>query len=66
MKPKSHTMSKTRFLAPVVGLLACLSAMIGCGTTRLTNTARGASEEMLLSHAIDRAVARLDLAVLAG
>lgn len=45
---------------------ACLVAAIGCGTTHLTNTSRSASEEMLLSHAVDGSVGQLDLQVLAG
>lgn len=46
-----------------VGLIVSLA---GCGATRLTDTSRGASEELLLSHAIDRSVGQLNLTVLAG
>ncbi|MEX0824860.1 MAG: DUF6655 family protein [Pirellulaceae bacterium] len=59
-------MSKTEFLLPIVSLVVCLSGFSGCGTTRLTDTARSASEEMLLSHSIDASVGQLDLEVLAG
>lgn len=44
--------------------LAVLTA--GCGTTRLTDTARTATEQLLLSDAIDRAVSNFDLRALAG
>ena len=48
-------------------LSACaLAAFVGCGTTQLTNTSRSASEELLLSKAIDQSVASLDLGILAG
>lgn len=45
--------------------VGCLAGS-GCGTTRLTDTARSASEEMLLSHSIDQAVGQLNFQVLAG
>lgn len=47
-------------------LVLVLLASGGCGSTRVTDTSRSASEEMLLSHAIDQAVGRLDVSVLAG
>jgi len=47
-------------------LIAGWLAACGCGTTRLTDTARSASEEMLLSHSIDQSVGQLNLQVLAG
>lgn len=43
-----------------------VGAVAGCGASRLTHTARSASEEMLLSHSIDQSVGRLGLEVLAG
>jgi hypothetical protein len=44
----------------VVGLAA------GCGTTRLTDTQRTATEQLLVSHAIDQAVSTIDFRTLAG
>ncbi len=38
----------------------------GCGTTRMTDTTRAASEMMLVSQAIDNAVAQIDLTELQG
>lgn len=45
-------------------LLVAFSA--GCGTTRVTDTARSATEQMLISHSIDNTVSRLDFGILAG
>jgi hypothetical protein len=44
-------------------LAICLG---GCGTTRWTDTKRTATEQMLVSDAIDRAVSRIDFRLLAG
>lgn len=51
--------------ALAVGLLA-LWLQLGCGTTRWSDTARTATEQLLISNAIDRAVSEFDFAVLAG
>ena len=40
--------------------------LVGCGTTRMTDTQRTATEQMVLSDAVDKAVSRLDFRVLAG
>lgn len=37
-----------------------LLALSGCGTTRSSDTARTATEQLLISHAIDEAVSQLD------
>jgi len=42
-----------------IGLFLCVAAT-GCGTTRMTDTQRAASEMLLVSQAIDNAVAQLD------
>ncbi len=50
-------------------LLLCLVALVslaGCGTTRWTDTKRTATEQLLVSDAIDRAVSRIDFRILAG
>jgi hypothetical protein len=38
----------------------------GCGTTRTSDTARTATEQLLISHSIDDTVSRLDVRLLAG
>jgi hypothetical protein len=48
-------------------LLAILTACLaGCGTTRFTDTRRSATEQLLISGAIDRAVDTIDCNPLAG
>jgi len=53
-----------RFRLLASGLL--LGVLAGCGTTRWTDTKRSATEQLLISDAMDRAVSRLDLRALAG
>ncbi len=43
-----------------------LVVLIGCGTTRRTDTSRTATEQLLLSDAIDRSVSRIDFGLLSG
>ncbi len=51
----------------LLGLLVLWSIVsAGCGTTRFTNTARSATEQLLISDAIDRAVDQIDVSPLAG
>ncbi|MHB1424698.1 MAG: DUF6655 family protein [Gemmataceae bacterium] len=38
----------------------------GCGTTRTSDTTRTATEQLLISHAIDATVSRLDFRIMAG
>src|SRR5260370_26930149 len=47
-----------------IGLTA-LAFVAGCGTTRMTDTQRTATEQLLLSNAVDQAVSQLDLRWLA-
>jgi hypothetical protein len=47
-------------------LALLLGGAVGCGTTRLTNTQRAATEQLLVSNAIDQAVSQLDFRDLAG
>ncbi|MBA4105018.1 MAG: hypothetical protein C0485_04610 [Pirellula sp.] len=46
----------------------CLAicAAVGCGTTRQSNTARTATEQLLISDAVDRTVQQINFKVLAG
>ena len=49
--------------------LSALAGMVwltGCGTTRVTDTQRAASEMVLVSQAIDNAIGQIDLSALAG
>jgi hypothetical protein len=49
-----------------VSLCALLAAIVGCGTTKRSDTARTATEQMLLSDAVDRSISRIDFGLLAG
>jgi hypothetical protein len=50
--------------AAVLALLPAVGA--GCGTTRMTDSSRTATEQLLISNAIDQSVSRLDFRMLAG
>jgi hypothetical protein len=43
-----------------------LTAAVGCGTTRMTDTQRTATEQLLVSNAIDQAVSELNFQALTG
>ncbi|MCC6493697.1 MAG: hypothetical protein IT424_11840 [Pirellulales bacterium] len=45
---------------------ACAAASLGCGTTRSSNTARTATEQLLISDAIDRTVQQINFKALDG
>ncbi|MEX2137834.1 MAG: DUF6655 family protein [Pirellulales bacterium] len=47
-------------------LCALAALCAGCGTTRRSDTVRTATEQMLLSDAVDRAISRIDFGLLAG
>jgi hypothetical protein len=47
-------------------LVLCQVALVGCGTTRSSDTNRTATEQLLISDAIDRAVQSINLQTLAG
>ena len=57
--PKSH-------MARLVVLFTLLMFAAGCGTTRWTDTSRTATEQLLLSSAIDTAINNIDFSPLAG
>ncbi len=56
--------SRTVQAAVVIVLGSILSA--GCGTTQWSDTSRTATEQLLISDAMDRAVARMDFRAVAG
>jgi len=43
-----------------------VAAVAGCGTTRWSDTSRTATEQMLISDAVDRAISQIDFSVLEG
>ena len=47
-------------------LMAALCLTVGCGSTRWSDSKRTATEQMLVSDAIERAVMRIDMQPLAG
>lgn len=47
-------------------LVGTLLGLVGCGTTRTTDTARAATEMLLVSQAVDKAVGQLDFSPLSG
>jgi hypothetical protein len=49
-----------------VGLGLGVSAALGCGITRTSDTSRTATEQLLISNAIDQSVERIDFRPLAG
>lgn len=49
-----------------LGTFVLIAAGAGCGTTRVTDTQRAASEMLLVSQAIDNAVGKLDMSALKG
>jgi hypothetical protein len=46
--------------------IALLAFVMGCGTTRMTDTQRTATEQLLISNAMDQTVSQLDFRFLAG
>jgi len=59
----SHRLTPNSLKLPhVAGWLLCLACCAGCGTTR----EKQATEQLLLSDAVDRAVAQIDFSPLAG
>jgi hypothetical protein len=58
--------SRPRSVGVRLATLVLLSALAGCGTTRSTDTSRTATEQLLISDAVDRAVSDINFRVLAG
>jgi hypothetical protein len=48
------------------GAIIFLGSLMGCGTTRMTDTQRTATEQLLISNAVDQTVSQLDFRFLAG
>ncbi len=49
----------------IAAILVCIGC-VGCGTTKWTDTTRTATEQLLLSDSMERAVSRLDFRSIAG
>lgn len=47
-------------------IVVCCAASAGCGTTKWSDTSRTATEQLLISDSMDRAVSRLDFRAVAG
>lgn len=47
-------------------LILVWAGLVGCGTSKLTNTTRTATEQLLISDAMDRAVSQANFSVLRG
>ena len=47
-------------------ILVCCAMSAGCGTTKWSDTSRTATEQLLISDAMDRAVSRIDFRAVAG
>src|SRR5438105_7782814 len=62
----SVVMQCSRTLFRTIALTLLLTAGSGCGTTRMTDTQRTATDQLLISNAVDQAVSQLDLRCLAG
>jgi hypothetical protein len=60
-----HSFHRGRAVAGI-GLFLGVLALAGCGTTRSTDSPRAASEMLLMSQAVDEAVAKIDFTPLAG
>jgi hypothetical protein len=50
----------------LASVVACAVMLAGCGSTRSSNTARTATEQLLISDAIDRTVQQINFKVLEG
>jgi hypothetical protein len=55
-----------RGTAVAFGLLVLTCGAVGCGTTRMTDTTRAASEMLLVSAAVDNAIAEINCTALKG
>ena len=62
----ARTLRSNLNLADGFGRRRICVATIGCGTTRTSNTARTATEQLLISDAVDRTVQQINFKVLAG
>jgi hypothetical protein len=64
MLPTCYHYRIARCVSSLLALV--LLSLAGCGTTRSTDTARSATEQLLISDAIDQAVQTVDFSALRG
>lgn len=62
---EDRSLRKTPLWA-ALALAAALAGMCGCGTTRWSDTQRTATEQLLISNAIDKAIAEFNFTMLEG
>ncbi|HEX3870219.1 MAG TPA: DUF6655 family protein [Pirellulales bacterium] len=55
-----------RFSAPFVAMVGLVILLAGCGTTRMSDTMRTGTEQLLISNAVDRAINEMDFSILNG
>lgn len=60
------TLSTRAGLGRLGAAVLCCGVLAGCGTTRMTDTLRTGTEQLLLSNAIDQAISAMNFAPLAG
>ena len=70
-RPDAGPKARPRPDRPVAGVqrlaaASLLGLLAGCGTTRLTDTQRTGTEQLLVSNAVDQAISQLDFSQLAG
>lgn len=65
---RHHSLSVRRSFGQSLAICIALTAVVlpGCGTTRMSDTLRTGTEQMLLSAAIDRSINEMDFEALAG
>ncbi len=56
----------SRHAARMLAVAAALAMQAGCGTTRWSDTSRTATEQLVVSNAVDQAISHIDFQVLAG
>lgn len=59
-------MLRPRFTSRRAAALVLAALLTGCGTTKMTDSPRAATEMLLVSQAIDHAVAKMDFSPLSG
>lgn len=55
-----------RFIPSAILLMSLCGLVVGCGSTKTSNTSRTGTEQLVLSDAMDRAVSQVDFHALAG
>ncbi len=59
-------MSSSRLSSALCGLALCFSSAGGCSSTKQSNTARTATEQLLISNAVDQSLDKIDFSPLSG